>query len=75
MAPEYLAHGQLTEKADIYSFGVLIMEIITGMQNNRIQSAECSDSLVTIVSFSKFFVLIMQSLVSSSYSIVPAYFG
>ncbi|KAK9934629.1 hypothetical protein M0R45_021766 [Rubus argutus] len=48
MAPEYLAHGQLTEKADIYSFGVLIMEIVTGRQNNRIQSAECSDSLVTI---------------------------
>ncbi|KAJ0544843.1 putative protein kinase RLK-Pelle-DLSV family [Helianthus annuus] len=22
MAPEYLAHGQLTEKADVYSFGI-----------------------------------------------------
>ncbi|XP_061992112.1 cysteine-rich receptor-like protein kinase 2 isoform X2 [Rosa rugosa] len=48
MAPEYLAHGQLTEKADVYSFGVLIMEIITGRQNNRSKSAEYSDSLVTI---------------------------
>ncbi|XLS44768.1 hypothetical protein HN51_001633, partial [Arachis hypogaea] len=27
MAPEYLAHGQLTEKADVYSFGVLVLEI------------------------------------------------
>ncbi|XP_050120295.1 cysteine-rich receptor-like protein kinase 2 isoform X1 [Malus sylvestris] len=48
MAPEYLAHGQLTEKADVYSFGVLILEIITGRQNNRSKSAEYSDGIVTI---------------------------
>lgn len=30
MAPEYLVHGHLTEKADVYSFGVLVLEIITG---------------------------------------------
>ncbi|XP_021802761.1 cysteine-rich receptor-like protein kinase 2 isoform X1 [Prunus avium] len=48
MAPEYLAHGQLTEKVDVYSFGVLILEIVTGRQNNRSKSAEYSDSIVTI---------------------------
>jgi hypothetical protein len=52
MAPEYLAHGQLTEKADVYSFGVLVLEIVTGMQNNRSKTSEYLDSLVTIVSFS-----------------------
>lgn len=56
MAPEYLAHGQLTEKADVYSFGVLIMEIITGRQNNRSKSAEYSDSLVIIVRVYKLFL-------------------
>lgn len=29
-APEYLASGQLTVKSDIYSFGVVMLEVITG---------------------------------------------
>ncbi|XVF58028.1 hypothetical protein PTKIN_Ptkin07bG0029400 [Pterospermum kingtungense] len=33
MAPEYLVRGQLTEKADVYSFGVLVIEIVTGKRN------------------------------------------
>lgn len=51
MAPEYLAYGQLTEKADVYSFGVLLLEIVTGKQNNKIWNDEVSDSLVITVSF------------------------
>lgn len=34
MAPEYLVRGQLTEKADVYAFGVLMLEIATGRKNN-----------------------------------------
>jgi len=30
LAPEYFVHGQLTKKADVYSFGVLVLEIISG---------------------------------------------
>ncbi|KAF9607058.1 hypothetical protein IFM89_030885 [Coptis chinensis] len=45
MAPEYLAYGQLTEKADVYSYGVLILETITGRQINRVKNNEFSDSL------------------------------
>ncbi|XP_059278766.1 cysteine-rich receptor-like protein kinase 2 [Lycium ferocissimum] len=48
MAPEYLAHGQLTEKADVYSFGVLLLEIVSGRQNNRRKNAEYTKSLVSI---------------------------
>lgn len=34
MAPEYLVRGQLTEKVDIYSFGVLVLEIVCGRKNS-----------------------------------------
>ncbi|XP_048559869.1 putative serine/threonine-protein kinase [Triticum urartu] len=35
LAPEYAWHGQLTKKADIYSFGVLVIEIISGKSGSR----------------------------------------
>uniref|UniRef100_A0A0D9Y1C0 Protein kinase domain-containing protein n=1 Tax=Leersia perrieri TaxID=77586 RepID=A0A0D9Y1C0_9ORYZ len=30
LAPEYAIRGQLTKKADVYSFGVLLLEIVSG---------------------------------------------
>ncbi|XP_057786275.1 cysteine-rich receptor-like protein kinase 43 [Salvia miltiorrhiza] len=35
MAPEYLVHGHLSEKADVFSFGVVLLEIISGQKNSR----------------------------------------
>ncbi|XP_024995120.1 cysteine-rich receptor-like protein kinase 2 [Cynara cardunculus var. scolymus] len=49
MAPEYISHGHLTEKADVYSFGVLLLEVVTGMQNRGTQTAEYTHNLVSIV--------------------------
>ncbi|KAK6116531.1 hypothetical protein DH2020_049736 [Rehmannia glutinosa] len=34
MAPEYIVRGKLTEKADVYSFGILVIEVVTGTKNN-----------------------------------------
>lgn len=50
MAPEYISHGKLTEKVDVYSFGVLLLEVVTGMPNRGIQTSEYTDSLISIVS-------------------------
>ena len=47
MAPEYLVRGQLTEKADVYSFGVLVLEIVCGRRNNAF--IEDSGSLLQTV--------------------------
>ena len=34
MAPEYLYRGEISTRSDIYSLGVLIMEITTGQKNS-----------------------------------------
>jgi len=35
LAPEYALLGQLTKKADIYSFGVLLLEVISGQSSSK----------------------------------------
>ncbi|PKI37696.1 cold-responsive protein kinase 1-like [Punica granatum] len=35
LAPEYALRGQLTRKADVYSFGVLLLEIVCGRCNTN----------------------------------------
>ncbi|XVF18227.1 hypothetical protein REPUB_Repub11eG0003300 [Reevesia pubescens] len=37
LAPEYAIRGQLTRKADIYGFGVLLIEIVSGRCNTNTQ--------------------------------------
>lgn len=49
MAPEYIAKGRLTEKVDVYSFGVLMLEIISGVKNTKIESDNYFETLVTDV--------------------------
>ncbi|CAJ1957661.1 unnamed protein product [Sphenostylis stenocarpa] len=34
MAPEYAMHGYLTDKADVYSFGIVALEIVSGKSNS-----------------------------------------
>ncbi|XP_027931027.1 cold-responsive protein kinase 1-like [Vigna unguiculata] len=37
-APEYAIHGQLSEKADAYSFGVVLLEIVSGQKNSELRA-------------------------------------
>jgi len=46
MAPEYAMHGYLTDKADVYSFGIVALEIASGKSNTMYRSKEEAFSLL-----------------------------
>ncbi|XP_020206317.2 cold-responsive protein kinase 1-like [Cajanus cajan] len=41
-APEYAMHGQLSEKADTYSYGIVVLEIISGQKSTDVKNEENS---------------------------------
>ncbi|KAJ8773700.1 hypothetical protein K2173_006350 [Erythroxylum novogranatense] len=47
MSPEYAMHGQFSVKSDAYSFGVLVLEIISGRKNS---SFNLTDGAANVVS-------------------------
>jgi serine/threonine protein kinase len=50
MSPEYAMQGQFSEKSDVFSFGVLLLEILSGRRNNSFFHDEQSLSLLGFVS-------------------------
>ena len=40
MAPEYAMRGYLTDKADVYSFGIVVLEIVSGRSNTTYRTKE-----------------------------------
>jgi serine/threonine protein kinase len=51
MAPEYASSGKLTEKSDVFSFGVVLLELITGRKPVDASNPLGDESLVEWVSF------------------------
>ncbi|XP_042383038.1 G-type lectin S-receptor-like serine/threonine-protein kinase At4g27290 [Zingiber officinale] len=49
MAPEYAMHGLFSIKSDVYSYGVLVLEILTGQKNSGHRGIEYPIELVTHV--------------------------
>ncbi|KAL5730996.1 hypothetical protein ACHQM5_003765 [Ranunculus cassubicifolius] len=49
MSPEYAMRGQFSVKSDVFSFGVLVLEIISGQRNSSLFSSESSDDLISYV--------------------------
>jgi serine/threonine protein kinase len=47
MAPEYQMRGNYSVKSDAFSFGVMVLEIVTGRKNSNEQQ---SGDLLTTVS-------------------------
>jgi serine/threonine protein kinase len=50
MSPEYAMQGLFSEKSDVFSFGVLILEIISGRRNSSFYDNEHALSLLGFVS-------------------------
>jgi serine/threonine protein kinase len=48
MAPEYAIHGNVSPKIDIFSFGVLALEIVTKRRNCG--SDDCDTDTVNLLS-------------------------
>ncbi|GLT67955.1 hypothetical protein SLA2020_402270 [Shorea laevis] len=46
MAPEYATRGYLTDKADVYSFGIVALEIVSGRSNTIRRTKENSFYLI-----------------------------
>ncbi|CAL4903523.1 unnamed protein product [Urochloa decumbens] len=49
MAPEYAMHGQYSAKSDVFSLGVLILEMVTGRKSNTFDDSEQSVDLLSLV--------------------------
>lgn len=50
LAPEYALTGKLTEKSDVFSFGVMLLEIITGRRPIDKAQPYLDDNIVDWVS-------------------------
>jgi serine/threonine protein kinase len=51
MAPEYAFDGQFSTKSDVFSFGILLLEIISGMRSRGFYHPNHSHNLIGQVSF------------------------
>lgn len=50
MAPEYAMDGHFSVKSDVFSFGVLVLEIVTGKKNRGFYCANQQLNLLGYVS-------------------------
>jgi serine/threonine protein kinase len=50
MAPEYAMHGHFSIKSDVFSFGVLVLEMVSGQKNSYFRIGENLEDLLSYVS-------------------------
>ncbi|GLU23206.1 hypothetical protein SLE2022_392300 [Rubroshorea leprosula] len=48
MAPEYVRHGRFSIKSDVFSFGVMLLEILSGRKNNSPSNGEDAANLISL---------------------------
>ena len=54
MAPEYALWGYLTHKADVYSFGIVALELVAGINNMKFRPTEDFVCLLDWVSLNSY---------------------
>ncbi|KAJ1396446.1 Protein kinase domain [Sesbania bispinosa] len=50
LAPEYFQHGKVSDKTDVYAFGVVLLELITGRKPIEARRSPGEENLVLWVS-------------------------
>ena len=58
MSPEYAGHGKFSIKSDFFSFGVLVIEIVSGKRNQGFCHSDDHLNLLGYVSVKSFILLI-----------------
>nr|GFA13627.1 hybrid signal transduction histidine kinase M [Tanacetum cinerariifolium] len=53
MAPEYAMHGQFSVKSDVFSFGVLVLEMVTSQKNQCFHNEDSTEDLLSFVKWDK----------------------
>ena len=51
LAPEYFQHGKVSDKTDVYAFGVVLLELITGRKPIESRSPPGEENLVLWVGY------------------------
>ncbi|CAI9273436.1 unnamed protein product [Lactuca saligna] len=46
ISPEYALHGRFSVKSDVFSFGVLVLEIVSGKKNREFSHEDLNDNLL-----------------------------
>ena len=70
MSPEYVVFGKFSTKSDVFSFGVILLEIVSGKKNNSSYQSHDSLTLIGHVSNKKqqslLFAFIIQPLTDNA---------
>ena len=51
MSPEYVVFGNFSAKSDVFSFGVMLLEIVSGKKNNIFYQQDPPLTLIGYVSY------------------------
>ena len=74
MSPEYAMGGIFSEKSDVFSFGILILEIVSGRKNTSFTYHDEHQSLIAHVSSKPFKFCIQFSYLDWMYLKINAMF-